>query len=117
MSYQDIGTLALVEIIGDFGFKQFANNGGYISFATGVTGYIGVIYFLIRSLQGSQVLLVNAAWDGISAVIESFAAILFLGEYFTDPLQYVGIIMIIIGLFFLKIPVIRKSKFIFPKLS
>jgi len=59
MSYQDIGALIVTEIIGDFGFQKFANHGGLTSFFVGTSGYIGVVYFLIRSLQGSQILLVN----------------------------------------------------------
>ena len=117
MSYQDIGLLTIAEIVGDFGFKRFANHGGHEAFLTGITGYVGVVYFLIRSLQGSQVLLVNAAWDGLSAVIESLAAIFILGEYYNDPLQYVGLVMIILGIYFLKIPIFRKHKFLFPSLK
>ena len=115
MSYQEIIPLILIEIVGDFGFKEFANKGGIINFTTGTIGYIGVVYYLIRSLQGSQVLLVNAAWDGLSALIESIAAIIILGERFDDPWKYFGIILIILGLFFLKLPVMNKNKFVFPQ--
>ena len=115
MSYQDITLLILTEIIGDFGFQNFANHGGLTPFAVGITGYIGVIYFLIKSLQGSQVLLVNAAWDGFSALIESIAAIIVLGERFDDPCKYFGIVLIVTGLFFLRMPVVNEHKFIFPK--
>ena len=117
MSFVDIGALTLCEIVGDFGFKYFANEGGILPFACGTTGYVGVIYFLIRSLQGSSVLLVNGAWDGISALIESFAAMLFLGEYFDNIYQYIGLLFIIIGLFFLRVPLIRKTKFRFPSFT
>ena len=51
MSYQDIGALILTEIVGYFGFQKFANDGGITPFAVGVGGYVGVVYFLIRSLQ------------------------------------------------------------------
>ena len=115
MSYQDLIPLVLTEIIGDFGFKQFANTGGLTNFATGIAGYIGVIYFLIRSLQGSSVLLVNAVWDGSSALIESIAAFIFLGERLDEPIKYVGIVFIIIGLICVKVPLRRVQKFIFPK--
>jgi len=114
MSYQDLTGIVLAEIIGDFSFKQFANHGGMISFATGIIGYAGVVYFLIRSLQGSTVLLVNSAWDGISTLIEGVIAIIVYGEYFTSISQYVGFIFLIIGLFLLKIPLERKHKFVFP---
>jgi len=116
MSYQDLIPLILVEIIGDFGYKEFANKGGLKNFAVGTVGYIGVIYYLIRCLQGSKVLIVNAAWNGLSALIESASAMIFLGERFDNPLQYVGVLFIISGLFFLRLPVINKSKFVFPKL-
>jgi multidrug transporter EmrE-like cation transporter len=116
MSYLDIGALIFTEIVGDFGFKEFANHGGIRPFAVGITGYIGVIYYLIRSLQGSQILLVNAVWDGLSALIETVAAMVILGEYFDDPMKYVGVVFIIIGLFFLKLPLKRSKKFIFPKI-
>lgn len=117
MSYQSILFLTLSEIIGDFGYKEFANKGGIQPFAVGTCGYIGVVYFLITSLQGSQVLLVNAAWDGISALVESLAAIYVLGEKFDDPLKYFGIVLIVTGLLFLKMPMVSPHKFIFPKFS
>ena len=116
MSYIDIINLSLSEIIGDFAYKQFADNGGIKWFGIGSTGYISLIYFLIKSLQGSQVLLVNAAWDGMSVILESIAAIVFLGEFFTDKKQYLGIILIALGIFFLKIPNARKAPFVLPKL-
>ena len=115
MSYIDLTFLIVTEIIGDFGYKKFADEGGFAHFMTGTVGYIGVIYFLIRSLQGSQVLLVNAAWDGLSALFESIAAIIVLGERFDDPMKYVGILFIVLGLFFLKLPVVNTHKFVFPK--
>ena len=115
MSYVDIGALCLAEIVGDFGFKEFANNGGIRNFSTGSIGYLGVIFFLIKSLQGSTVLLVNAAWDGLSTVIESAAAFFILGERFSEPSQYVGLFLIIAGLLFLKLPVVNEHKFVFPE--
>jgi len=115
MSYVDIGALCLTEIVGDFGYKEFSNKGGITNFAVGTAGYIGLIYYLIKSLQGSQILVVNAAWDGLSALLESAAAIIILGERFNDPWKYFGIILIIIGLYFLKLPVVNEHKFIFPK--
>ena len=68
-------------------------------------------------MQGSQILLVNAVWDGLSALLESIAAIVILGEYFEDPWKYVGIFLIIIGLFFLKLPLKRAKPFKFPALN
>jgi multidrug transporter EmrE-like cation transporter len=116
MSYQDLIPLVLTEIVGDFGYKVFANQGGITSFATGTIGYVGVVYFLIRSLQGSNVLTINAAWDGISCLVESIAAYIILGERLENQHEYIGIIFIILGLLTLKIPLLRKNKFHFPKI-
>jgi hypothetical protein len=57
--------------------KEFANKGGLLPLSIGIGGYIGVVYWLIVSLQDSNILLVNGAWDGISAIVESIAAYIF----------------------------------------
>jgi multidrug transporter EmrE-like cation transporter len=59
---------------------------------------------LVINLQGSTLLLVNGAWDGISCLIESVYVYLFLGERFDDWTQYLGLVFIIIGISLLKIP-------------
>ena len=115
MSLVDIGVVCVAEIVGDFGFQKFANNGGMDSFMVGLGGYIATIYLLIIALQGSSILLVNAAWDGVSAVLESLAAIIILGERFDDWEQWLGLAMIIGGLFFLKMPITRQKEFKFPR--
>ena len=104
MSLYSVGLLSLTEVFGDFALKKYANEGGLNFLAYGVLGYVGVVYFLIKALRGSSVLMVNAAWDGISAFVESLLAYIVLGERFDDPNQYIGIGLIIAGLFFLKIP-------------
>jgi multidrug transporter EmrE-like cation transporter len=105
MSLYSVGLLSITEIFGDFALKKYANDGGLSYLAYGIIGYIGVVYFLIKSLQGSSVLMVNAAWDGMSAFIESIMAYVVLGERFSDPNQYIGVGLIVIGLLFLKIPI------------
>jgi multidrug transporter EmrE-like cation transporter len=114
MSWQDIVPLCLSEIIGDTGFKWFANQGGTGNFAIGSAGYVSVIYFLIRSLQGSSLIVVNTSWDGLSALIESLYALLLLGERYDEPIKYVGLALILLGLFFLKIPWKESKPFRFP---
>ena len=116
MSFQQILTLSVVEIIGDFALKEFANKGGLLPLSIGVGGYIGVVYWLIVSLQDSNILLVNGAWDGISTIVESIAAYIFLGERFNSYIQYIGLVLIIIGVYLLKIPKNKKKSFHFPKI-
>ena len=104
MSWPKLLLLSAVEIIGDFGYKKFADDGGIIPFLVGTIGYIGVVVSLIISLRGSTVLMVNGAWDGISTILESIMAYVILGERFESIYQYLGIALICLGLYFLKIP-------------
>ena len=94
--------LSLVEIIGDFSLKEYANTFSKTALATGILGYMGVVYFLIVSLKGSTVLYVNGMWDGISSLLESICAYVFLGERFKKTHQYFGLVFIIFGLILIK---------------
>lgn len=102
MSAFDITLMSLAEIIGDFGFKNVARTGSLTGWAGGITGYIGVIYYLIRSLRVGNVMYVNGMWDGVSAILETAAAYILFGERLNSWKQYLGLILIIIGLFSLK---------------
>jgi len=101
MSLLDVFALSATEIVGDFGFKQFARSGTSTSFAQGSLGYVGVIYFLIKSLKKGNVLYVNGMWDGVSAALESVAAYLILGERLKGPFQWLGLVLIVLGIFML----------------
>jgi multidrug transporter EmrE-like cation transporter len=116
MSVAQIAGLSAIEIVGDFGLKEFANKGGLIPLLFGLGGYVGVVIMLIVSLQGSTILMVNGAGDGISTIIESLAAYIFLGERFESVYQYFGLLLIIIGLFLLKIPLTKAEPFVWPKM-
>jgi multidrug transporter EmrE-like cation transporter len=116
MSLRQIMALSTIEIIGDFALKEFANKGGLVPLSIGIGGYVGVVCMLIVALQGSTVLLVNGAWDGISTLIESMAAYIFLGERFHSVFQYIGLGFVIIGVYLLKIPKDKKHPFYLPKL-
>ena len=102
MSLQSIALTSLAEIVGDFGYKTFARTGSANGFIQGSAGYAGVIYFLIQSLKKGNVLYVNGMWDGVSGILESLAAYIFLGERFNHPMQYVAILVIVIGIAMLR---------------
>lgn len=102
MSMLNLGILSLVEIIGDFGFERFADSNQMSGFIQGTVGYVGVVYFLIKSLKGGNVMYVNGMWDGISGILETMAAYIILGERLTSWVQYLGIVCISLGLVFLK---------------
>lgn len=83
---------------------------------TGVVGYVFVILFLIMSLQGSSVMLINGAWDSVSAIIESLAAYIFLGERLEHFSQYFGLGFIVFGMYLLRVPLTRDHKFKMPSI-
>lgn len=101
MSTKSIVLLSIAEIFGDFFIKDFARTGIQSSLAAGSLGYVGVVYFLIQSLKVGNVLYVNGMWDGVSAILESIAAYIILGERLNTPSQYIGLASVIIGLFML----------------
>lgn len=92
----------LSEIIGDFGYKAFARENSMKGFLQGSLGYVGVIFFLIQSLKGGNILFVNGMWDGISGILESLAAYFILGERFVHPMQWVALVMISLGIILLR---------------
>lgn len=99
MKWLNIIALSSAEIVGDFALKEYANKGGIMNLTNGILGYAGVIVFLIRSLKGNTILAVNNEWDGVSALIESVCAYIFLGERFECWTQYLGIVFILFGLY------------------
>ena len=116
MSLAQITGLSLIEIVGDTGAKLFANNGGILNLGIGIFGYIGVFIMLIVSLQGSQLMMVNAAWDGISGLLNSIYSYFILGERFDDLSQYLGLGLIIVGIYLLKVPISKANPFTWPSL-
>lgn len=102
MSLASIGAMSLAETVGDFGFKAFARTGKSLAFAQGTAGYVMTIYFLIKSLKSGNLLYVNGMWDGTSALIGSLAAYFILGERLTKPTEYLGLVLIIAGIFMLR---------------
>ena len=99
--------LSIVEVYGDFELQKYAHTNKTNYLVTGILGYIGVVYFLIKSLQTSNILYVNLMWDGVSALINSLAAVILLGQRFESWEHLVGGSLIIIGLFLIKF---KKTK-------
>jgi len=99
MSASSIFLMSIAEIVGDFGFKGAARKGDTKSWIQGFAGYAFVIYFLIKSLKTGNVMYVNGMWDGVSALLETAAAFLIFGEKLNTPGQYLGLALIIGGVF------------------
>lgn len=116
MNLKIFGFLALCisEIFGDTMLKFYANGKGITYLMYGIFGYIGVVISLIYCLMGSDILYVNAMWDGLSAFLESAFAFFILGERFENYYQYIGIFVIILGILLINLrnkPINIKERF------
>ena len=109
MSLFNITMACITEIFGDFSFKAYAREDKPEEFIKGLVGYAGVIYFLIRSLAQANVIYVNGMWDGISGLIETLAAYFILKEKMNTREQYIGLGLLIAGLFLFKMGGIAKG--------
>lgn len=98
MSLFNVLLLSATELFGDAQFKFFARTGSPKNFAGGLLGYVGVIFFLIRSLTQGNVMWVNGMWDGVSGIVNTVFAFLILGERMNHNYQYFGLGLITMGL-------------------
>ena len=102
-----ITLVRLSEYIGDSNFKLYARSGQLNHLGMGLVAYAVMISFLIKSLARSNLIYTNGMWDGVSALLTTILAFLLLGERLTNIQQWIGIAMIIGGIFALhtgKIP-------------
>jgi multidrug transporter EmrE-like cation transporter len=102
MSFADIVALSVIEVYGDFSLRFYAQTNKTIWLANGLLGYVGVVYYLIKCFREGNVLYVNGMWDSISTVIESLAAFVILGDRLNTTEQYVGLALVVTGIFMLK---------------
>ena len=102
MGFEDIVLLSVVEIFGDFNLRWYAQSNQFSYLVYGIFGYIGVIYYLVKSLRSDNVLYVNGMWDGVSGIVESMAAYLVLGDRLEKPMHYIGLLMVSAGIYLLK---------------
>jgi len=72
-----------------------------MSLIQGIGGYFVVIYFLIKAFKNGNIIYVNGMWDGLSALIETIAAYYILGDRLNTTDQYLGIVLICVGIIIL----------------
>lgn len=102
MTLLNVAGITASQIFGDFGFKDFVTAKSNIGLFRGAMGYIGVIFFLLKSLTTSNILWINGMWSGSTLIFESLAAFFLLGERFEHPWQYVALLSIVVGVIALK---------------
>jgi multidrug transporter EmrE-like cation transporter len=99
MALANILLMSLAETFGNVHFKWFAKSQAQTHMIGGLVGYIGVVYFLVQSFSSAESLLyVSAMWEGMITVLGALVAYFFLGERFSSPVQYLGIIFGLVGM-------------------
>lgn len=91
--------LSISELVGDVQLKSYARSGLTNNLFSGLAAYVGVIFFLIRSLSQGNILWVNAMRDGVSGLATTAFAYIVLGERLKHIYQYIGLGLMGIGLF------------------
>lgn len=102
MTLINVMGITAAQIFGDFGFKDFVLSRDNIGLFRGAIGYIGVVFFLLKSLATNNILWINGMWSGSTLIFETAAAFFLLGERFEHPWQYVALLLIIVGVVGLK---------------
>ena len=95
--------LSLVEYIGDSNFKFYARTGNNNNLILGIIFYGLVIKFLIEALKSSNLIYANGMWDGVSTLVETVLAYYLLHESLSNPIQCLGLVMVIAGILALQV--------------
>ena len=98
MALASILMMSLAETFGNVHFKWFAKSQAHHHMIGGVVGYVGVMYFLIQSFSMESLMYVSAMWEGMITVMGALVAYFFLGERFSSPVQYMGIVFGLLGM-------------------
>jgi len=93
MTLLNVCLMTVIEIFGNFNIQKYAQSNEYQHLFLGILGYIGVIFFLIRSFGHGNMLWVSAMWEGMIIVLGSAFAYFYLEERFHHPIQYLGILL------------------------
>jgi multidrug transporter EmrE-like cation transporter len=98
MALVQIMLMSLAETFGNVHFKWFAKSQAHHHLLGGVMGYVGVMYYLVQSFSSSSLMYVSAMWEGMITVLGALVAYFFLGERFSSPIQYLGIVFGLLGM-------------------
>lgn len=99
MTLLNVLLMTVSEIFGNANFKHFTGDAGHHGHLVGgFVGYIGVMYFLIKSFSSASMLWVGAMWEGMITLLGSAYAFFVLGERFDSWVQYAGLVLGIVAM-------------------
>lgn len=88
----------IFEFSSDASFKIFSRTGKQFFLFSGVVSNIFIMYLLYAILKISNLIYMNALWEGFGLIFESILAILLLGEKLNNIYQYYGLFFTILGM-------------------
>ena len=95
--------VSLVEYFGDQNFQKFAKTGKTSNLVYGVIFYAFMLKLLIEALKKANLIYMNGMWDGISTIIGTIFAWWLLHERLSNPMQWLGLLLILLGLLSLNV--------------
>jgi len=85
--------MSIAEIFGNRSIQNYSQSKRTKDLILGLLGYMVVIYFLYKSFGQGNMMWVSTMWQGMIIVLGSAFAYFYIGERFTHPLQYVGVVL------------------------
>jgi multidrug transporter EmrE-like cation transporter len=64
---------------------------------SGIIGYVGVVFFLIKSLMGGGLMYVSVLWEAMITILGSLVAYFYFNERFDHWVQYLGIALALLA--------------------
>jgi multidrug transporter EmrE-like cation transporter len=91
--------MSIAEIFGNRSIQNYSQSKKMRDLILGLLGYVVVIYFLYKSFGQGNMMWVSTMWQGMIIVLGSAFAYFYIGERFTHPLQYVGVVLGLLAMF------------------
>ena len=98
MTLLNVGLMSCAEIFANMHIQQYATNNVLRNLVLGILGYMGVLFFLVRSFSHGNMLWVTTMWEGMIIVLSASFAYFYLGERFSHVFQYVGLFLAILSM-------------------
>ena len=101
--------VSTIEYFGDQNLKKFAKTGKTSNLVYGIIFYALMLKLLIEALKQSNLIYMNGMWDGISTILGTLFAWWLLRERLSNPMQWLGLVLIFLGLIALNFGAIPKD--------
>ena len=92
MTVLNVLMMTISELIGNTHLKWFADHGRQRNLVFGMLAYLGVIYFLVKSLGSKSMMWTCIMWEAMIVIGGAITAYVIFGEKFNHWIQWLGIL-------------------------